>query len=143
MLTNMRLQNFRSYKDGSFEFSDGVNIIVGPNASGKTNLLEAILVLSTGGSYRAKDSELIRFGQKWARIDSDLINENKRIVKFKNETFLEKVFEIDSNSYRRLSAQKSIPLVVFEPNHLLLLTGSPERRRDYLDKFFATNYTWL
>ncbi|PIZ62412.1 DNA replication/repair protein RecF, partial [Candidatus Saccharibacteria bacterium CG_4_10_14_0_2_um_filter_52_9] len=40
MITDLRLQNFRSYKDSSFELSPGVNIIVGPNASGKTNLLE-------------------------------------------------------------------------------------------------------
>jgi DNA replication and repair protein RecF len=46
-ISSIRLQNFRSYTlDESFEFEPGVNIIVGPNASGKTNLLEAVLVLS-------------------------------------------------------------------------------------------------
>jgi DNA replication and repair protein RecF len=44
MIADIQLQNFRSYKNDSFEFSSGVNIIVGPNASGKTNLLEAVLV---------------------------------------------------------------------------------------------------
>ena len=43
MIDNIRLQNFRSYGDDTFEFGAGVNIIVGPNASGKTNLLESIL----------------------------------------------------------------------------------------------------
>ena len=51
MISNVRLQHFRSYKDSAFEFGDGVNIIVGPNGSGKTNLLEALLVLARGGSY--------------------------------------------------------------------------------------------
>ena len=44
MLTSIRLQNFRSYLDDSFELSESVNIIVGKNASGKTNLLESILI---------------------------------------------------------------------------------------------------
>ena len=44
MLSDIRLQRFRTYRDESFEFDAGVNIIVGPNASGKTNLLEALLV---------------------------------------------------------------------------------------------------
>jgi len=69
MISTLRLQNFRSYKDESFEFEDGVNIVVGPNASGKTNLLEAVLVLARGGSYRAKDAELVRHGKPWARLD--------------------------------------------------------------------------
>jgi DNA replication and repair protein RecF len=42
MISTLRLQNFRSYKDASFEFTPGVNIVVGPNASGKTNLLESV-----------------------------------------------------------------------------------------------------
>ena len=45
MIQSLRLQNFRSYGDESFEFGTGVNIIVGPNASGKTNLLEAVLIV--------------------------------------------------------------------------------------------------
>ena len=69
MISNIRLQNFRSYTDDSFEFEPGVNIVVGPNASGKTNLLEAVLVLARGSSYKAKDVELIKFDKPWARLD--------------------------------------------------------------------------
>jgi energy-coupling factor transporter ATP-binding protein EcfA2 len=47
VITDLRLQNFRSYRDASFEMGPGVNIIVGPNASGKTNLLEAVAVLAS------------------------------------------------------------------------------------------------
>ncbi len=52
-----------------FEFEPGVNIVVGPNASGKTNLLESVLVLARGSSYRVKDPELIKHDQPWARLD--------------------------------------------------------------------------
>src|SRR6266404_1835754 len=70
MLSTIRLQNFRSYSDDSFEFDDSVNIIVGPNASGKTNLLEAILMICAGKSYRAKDLETIKYHKPWARIEA-------------------------------------------------------------------------
>jgi DNA replication and repair protein RecF len=71
MISSIRLQNFRSYTDSSFEFEPGVNIIVGPNASGKTNLLEAVMVLARGSSYRARDLELVHHGKPWARLDGN------------------------------------------------------------------------
>jgi DNA replication and repair protein RecF len=134
MLTDIRLQKFRSYDDASFEFGDGVNIIVGPNASGKTNLLEAILVVARGGSYRAKDVELIRFGDEWSRLDAHT-GHGSRVVKLEkqNDLAARKSFAINDQSFLRLSLQKSLPVVLFEPNNLLLLTGSPEPRRNFLD----------
>ncbi len=133
MITDIRLQNFRSYKDSSFEISQGVNIIVGPNASGKTNLLEAILVLARGQSYRAKDTELVQFKKPWSRLEADLNNNTKRIVKIVIEPDPSKSFDLEGKSYKRLSLPHTIPIVLFEPNHLLLFAGSPERRRYYLD----------
>jgi DNA replication and repair protein RecF len=133
MLTDLRLQNFRSYIDESFEFSPGVNIIVGPNASGKTNLLEAVLMIARGSSYRVKDSELVRFDQSWARLDCDLANNKKRSIKLKADAGLDKTYELEGKTYKRLSLQQTLPAVLFEPNHLQLLAGSPERRRDYID----------
>lgn len=133
MITDLRLQNFRSYKDDSFELSEGVNIVVGPNASGKTNLLEAVLVLARGQSYRAKDNELVKFGRPWGRIDADLAEGGKRTVKIIIEPEANKTYELDGKVFKRLSLQHSLPVVLFEPNHLQLLGGSPERRRDYLD----------
>ena len=134
-LVDLRLQNFRSYTDNSFELSPGVNIIVGPNASGKTNLLEAILVLARGSSYRARDGELIKFASEWARLDAHDEDNKLRTVKLQAQPngVAKKSFEIDEKTYARLSLQKSLPLVLFEPNHLLMLSGSPELRRIYLD----------
>lgn len=133
MITDLRLQNFRSYKDASFEVSPGVNIIVGPNASGKTNLLEAVLVLARGTSYRVRDQELIRFKKPWTRLDADLSSGGQRTVKIIAEPNPAKTYELEGKTYKRLLLQYSLPVVLFEPNHLLLLGGSPERRRDYLD----------
>lgn len=128
MITSIRLQNFRSYRDSSFEFNDGVNIVVGPNASGKTNLLEAVLVLSVGKSYRAKDIELIREAKPWARLDGFFEN-HTRTVKLEPE----KSYTLDGKLYKRLSFDKSIPVVLFEPNHLQLATRGPEHRREFFD----------
>lgn len=134
MITDLRLQHFRSYTDASFEVGLGVNIIVGPNASGKTNLLEAVLVLATGKSYRAKDAELVQFEAPWARLDADLEDSTKRTVKITNQAAAtQKNFDIDGTSLARLSHARTLPAVLFEPNHLLMLSSSPELRRNFLD----------
>jgi DNA replication and repair protein RecF len=133
MITDLRLQHFRSYKDASFELSPGVNIVVGPNASGKTNLLEALLVLARGSSYRAKDAELVQFKQPWARLDAHVDNNLVRTLKINVLPKINKTYEIEGKIYKRLGLTHSLPVVLFEPNHLQLLAGSPERRRDYLD----------
>lgn len=132
MISDIRLQYFRSYSDETFEFDDGVNIIVGPNASGKTNLLEAILVTARGSSYRVKDSELVQYDQPWARLDAHDDTE-LRTVKIVREPTPGKTYEIEGKVLRRLSANKTLPTVVFEPNHLLMFSGAPELRRSYLD----------
>lgn len=133
MIANLRLQNFRSYSDETFEFSPGVNIVVGPNASGKTNLLEAILVLARGASYRAKDSELVAFDEPWARLDSLVDNNDPRVVKLMNEPAPGKLYELNGKPYKRLTLAHNLPTVLFEPNNLQLLHGSPDQRRNYLD----------
>ncbi|MET0779326.1 MAG: DNA replication and repair protein RecF [Candidatus Saccharimonadales bacterium] len=134
MITDLRLQHFRSYGDASFELAAGVNIIVGPNASGKTNVLEAVLVIATGSSYRARDTELVEFEAPWARLDADTPH-GTRIVKLQAEASgkMLKSFEIDGQKLLRMLQPRTIPTVLFEPNHLLLLSGSPDLRRSFLD----------
>jgi len=136
MIQSLRLQNFRSYVDESFEFDGSVNIIVGPNASGKTNLLEALLVLAQGRSYRADDVDLIRHGFGWARLDG-LVDDATRTAKLVADSVVKKTYEIDGRGFQRLSLERTIPIVLFEPNHLDLLHGSPERRREYLDSLLS------
>ena len=132
MITSLRLQYFRSYMDKTFTFSPGVTIIVGPNASGKTNLLEAVLVIARGGSYRVADQELIRFEQPWARLDASL-SDATRIVKLVREPRPSKSYDLSGKPFKRLSLLQQLPVVLFEPNHLQLLSGSPDGRRAYLD----------
>lgn len=132
MIADIRLQHFRSYTDDFFEFSPAVNIIVGPNASGKTNLLESILIVARGSSYRAKDSELIAFGQPWARLDAHT-ELGLRTVKLTSGPQPSKTYELDDKPYKRFTLQHTRPVVLFEPNDLQLLHGAPDGRRGYLD----------
>lgn len=133
MITDVRLQHFRSYTDAFFELSEGVNIVSGPNASGKTNLLEAVMVVARGHSYRVKDADLVQFDAEWARLDATLPDGETRTVKFKTRPSFTKTFEIGGQVLTRLHAARALPVVLFEPNHLLLLSGSPDLRRSFLD----------
>jgi len=107
--------------------------VVGPNASGKTNLLEALLVIARGASYRAGTDELVQFDKPWARLDAHTPT-GQRSVKIDSQSSpAKKTFEINGQVLSRLSLEKTIPTVLFEPQHLQLLTGRPDIRRDYLD----------
>lgn len=141
MIDNIRLQNFRSYSDESFEFEPGVNIIVGPNGSGKTNLLEAILAVATGSSYRADDSELVMFNKDWARIDIALKDHTRTLKIALEHDRPHKSYVFDDKPYKILTANHVLPIVLFEPNHLLLLNGQPDLRRSYLDNLLEQTVT--
>lgn len=138
MITYARLQHFRSYDDGSFEFNPGVNIIIGPNASGKTTLIEALMVALSGKSFKARDVELIKNDAEWTRIDIGTADSLRTCKMVRTGELVVKTFEIDGNEYKRLSQPKTIPTILFEPNHLLLLHGSPELRRLFLDDLIAS-----
>lgn len=132
MITSLRLTNFRSFEELSVEFEPGVNIIVGPNASGKTNLLEALVAACQGKSYKATDEIMIRQGAPWARIEIVLDTNNKRTTKLTREPPAKK-FLIDGNEFKRLPVRHKLPVVIFEPNQLINLTSSPEQRRGLVD----------
>ena len=131
------LQNFRSYRDDSIEFTPGVNIIVGPNGSGKTNLLEALYVLSQGASFRVADKDLVRYNASGFRLEG-LQEQQRRILAYSpHGPGPTKQFSLDGVKKQRLSYQQRVPVVLFEPDELRLLTGSPSRRRVYMDTLLA------
>ena len=78
-LCNIGLRDYRNYEALSLEFDPGVNLIVGDNAQGKTNLLEAIAYLGSGRSFRAqKTGEMIRFGADFADISGDVFSQERQ-----------------------------------------------------------------
>ena len=135
IFTDIRLQNYRSYDEASFELGRGVNIVMGPNAAGKTNLLEALMVAAVGKSYRARDHLLVRNGSSWLRLDVHTNDNQTRVVKVVKDAAEKptKTFEIDEKVYKRLPLQLKQPVVLFQPDDLRLLHGEPQQRRDYID----------
>ena len=77
-LNELTLRNFRNYEEATLDFEPGVNLIVGNNAQGKTNLLEAIGYLGSGKSFRAmKSSEMVRFGAEFAEIEGKVTSQDR------------------------------------------------------------------
>ena len=77
-LRNLKLRNFRNYEELNLDFAPGVNLIVGRNAQGKTNLLEAVAYLGSGRSFRAqKQAELVRFGADFADIEGNVFSQER------------------------------------------------------------------
>lgn len=134
LFTDIRLQNYRSYGEASFELGSGVNIVVGPNAAGKTNLLEALMVSAVGKSFRAKDGLLLRSGETWLRLDVHTTDNQTRVVKIASSNGkTDKTFEFDDKSYKRMTPKNIQPIVLFEPDDLRLLHAEPKERREYID----------
>lgn len=133
-LTDLRLRDFRNYGELELSFEPGVNLIVGNNAQGKTNLLEAISYLGSGKSFRAqKTSEMIRFGSDFADIEGKIFSQERsqtvRWVLFNGS----RPRQLWRNGAKKKSASEIagvLPTVLFCPEDLMVLkTGSAARRR--------------
>ena len=136
-LKSISLQNFRSYKKGEFSFSQNTTLVVGPNTSGKTNLIEAIYLLSTGESFRVeKDESMVKFGEKLARV-TGATEENELEAVVTNKDFGNgrsvKKYLVNGVSKRRADFMGHLPCVLFSPIDLEIITASPGLRRKFLD----------
>jgi DNA replication and repair protein RecF len=138
MIKRLRVQNFRKHADFTVDFKPGTTIITGANGSGKTSLIEAIHIALQGKSWRSSFPEILRDNgeelAEWWRIDLDFVDGNKYTVKFDQGI---KTFEIGAQIFARLPAKFRKPVILFEPNDLQLLYGSPSRRRDFFDRFIS------
>lgn len=137
-IKKLKVQNLRSHDDYTIEFSPEVTIITGANGSGKTSLLEAIHTALQGGSFKGSDGDMLKKESPWWRIDSSYDDINNRIVKFDPlKASSRKQFVIDDKTTARIPAKQKYPLVLFEPEDLRLLHGSPARRRQFIDRFIS------
>lgn len=134
MISSITLKNFRSYSSNTFVFSKNTNIILGKNGAGKTNILEAILFLSTGKSYRASDTDLVKYSTKTSFIEAEF-DGIKRQVKFDIDK--QKNYLINNSKFKRMSYSHTIPIVLFEPEFMQIIARGPDTRRDYFDSLLS------
>lgn len=139
IIQSIILKKFRSYSDASFNFASGVNVIAGANGIGKTNLLEAIYLSMRGTSFRVPDKELPMYGSSWFRIDT-VFDEQRRTIRYQSDKAPAKQVSINDGANKRFMRPMSLPVVLFEPDMLRVLSGSPARRRRLLDEFVAQWY---
>ena len=136
ILNQISLQNFRSYKKAQFIFDSRLTIIIGPNASGKTNLVEAISFLSTGKSFRtSKDKQVIVFGESVSRVTGETQDATKiEIVVSDMPGTVFKKYLINGVSKRRSGLSGLLPTVFFTPTDLTIVSGQPGDKRKFLDE---------
>ncbi len=139
MLLYLSLQNFRNYKKRAFEFTNPSVVIVGPNTTGKSNLIEGISLLSFGKSFRAdKDVQMVSFGHEMARVKGKTNDLELEVVVTIGEVAgiktQHKRYFVNGVAKRRLDFVGNFPSVLFSPQDLEIIVGSPGFRREFLDK---------
>ena len=135
-ITELSLKNFRNYAEETFEFGDGINILTGANAQGKTNAAEALFFLCTGYSPRAnRDKLVIKNGEASAEVTGSAQSEYGR-VSVKMQFFASDKKRIFINGVETLKIGEllgNINSVYFNPSELKLVQESPEDRRRFMN----------
>jgi len=147
-LTQLSLQHFRTHAQLSLNFDNQVTVISGPNASGKTSILEAINLLATGDSFRAKKiSEMISFDADLGRVRG-MVSENEGepldieillthgVLQGKRTPH--RLFRVNDVARQKRIATHRFFTTAFRPEDLRLVEGSPSRRRGFLDTVLSS-----
>ena len=155
MLVNrIHLKGYRNFENIDIELNRNLNIFIGDNAQGKTNLLESIFVSSIGKSFRfSKDESLIRWGEEEALIQVDYSRDDgQKIIDVAIQRDSKKSIKTNGLTVEKNSDLVGMTnIVVFSPDSLNLVKGSPSERRRYLNvelsqlkpnyKYLLTRYT--
>jgi len=152
-LSTLTLQQFRSYKKETLQFSPSVTLVIGPNTAGKTNILEAVYCLATGKSFRAeKESDMIAWGEEVGRVKARCMKYDVRSTINDENLDLELVITTGEVNGERTPTKKyivngvprrqidfvgNLRTVLFSPEDLDLITDSPSLRRSYLNSILV------
>ena len=141
-LTTISLQNFRNYTSKTFVFKKNRSLIIAPNATGKTNFLEAIQFLSTGeGFLGGLVSDRIKFGHDLARISGEVSSQGEKMDlevmlttgMVQGKKVRKKIYALNTVKKSRQKFIGNLLTVAFIPEDLRLITGSPSRRREFFN----------
>ena len=134
-IKHLSLQHFRNYETLSLDFNDGLTILTGENAQGKTNLLEAIFLLSLGKSHRtSQDREMIQWGEEYSKIEGTISTNH-----FEFPLALEINKKGKKAYYNHIEQAKlsqfigKLNVILFAPEDLQIIKGSPSIRRKFID----------
>lgn len=136
MIKELQLLQFRNLKKKSLDFSGKMTIVLGPNASGKTNILEGLYLLSTGKSFKAKlETEIISYGKELARVKGKLVGPLElELIQTRGENgWPRKKLLVNGMPKRLIDFAGNFKVVLFGPWDLDLVTESPSLRRKFLD----------
>ncbi|MBL3647337.1 DNA replication/repair protein RecF [Bacillus vallismortis] len=134
-IQNLELTSYRNYDHAELQFENKVNVIIGENAQGKTNLMEAIYVLSMAKSHRtSNDKELIRWDKDYAKIEGRVMKQNGAIPMQLVISKKGKKGKVNHIEQQKLSQYVgALNTIMFAPEDLNLVKGSPQVRRRFLD----------
>ncbi|MFS0784101.1 DNA replication/repair protein RecF [Bacillus sp. 1P06AnD] len=134
-IESLRVKNYRNYEDLVMDFENKVNVILGENAQGKTNIMEAIYVLAMAKSHRtSNDKDLIRWDEEYAKIEGRIHKRNSTIPLELTISKKGKKAKCNHIEQQRLSQYiGNMNVVMFAPEDLHLVKGSPQVRRRFID----------
>lgn len=135
-IKSLKLKSYRSYENFEFEFDDGLNILVGKNAQGKTNVLEAIFFAIIGKSFKtSKEKEVIKWNSQNAYVDAIFQKKYREVeVELFFDNAHKKTIKIDKIAIRKIGElMGSANAVFFSPEELKLVKESPDERRRFMN----------
>lgn len=142
-LETLRLESFRGYERLDAAFRPGPHLVWGPNAAGKTSLLEAMALLAWGHSHRStNDPELIRWGDDVARVEGALGGDRLEVALVRPASAASaggarKRIRVNGVARRASALGSHLRIVLFAPEDMLLIVGSPTLRRATIDRLAA------
>ena len=141
-LVSLNLEGYRSYEKKRIVFGEAVTVVVGPNARGKTNMLEGLRLVSVGESFRAgKIEEMVRFGEEMGRVEVVMEDEGEEVKltviltrgEIGGKRVAKRRYLINDIGKKKEDFVGILPTVVFRPEDLELMDGSPSLRRRWFD----------
>ena len=136
-INSIILENFRNYKNLELKFDESRNIIVGENAQGKTNLIEAIYLTAFARSFRTSNSaDLILFGEQSGRVSTYITSEDiEKNINIVIRSDGKKMIKKDGKVIRKTTELlNNVVVIIFSPDDLRIIKDNPERRRSFINR---------
>lgn len=142
IIREIRVNNIRPHELYSAQLNPGVTLILGQNGTGKTTLLESIYYLLQGTSFKGRDRDMITAGYSTSHLllVDTAGTERRASLEVSFDDKIKKTFVVDGKNTARLPHKYRVPVVLFEPDELRLLTSSPQRRRQFFDGILSRLY---